>query len=129
MGVPPNRGAVRVLVVENDGAVARVLAVLLQHWGYEVEVAKDAGEALSAVSRSLPGAIVTDVSLPGLDGLQLTRALKSDPATRAVPVIAIDVEDAAGQQEALAAGCAGCVGKPLDTHRLLALLRVLAPVV
>lgn len=118
----------RILVVEKDSVVARVLAVLLQHWGYEVEVAKDAGEALSAVNRVLPAAIVTDVSLPGLDGLQLTRALKSDPATRAVPVIAIHVENAAAEEEAIAAGCAGCVGKPLDTHRLLALLRVLAPV-
>jgi two-component system cell cycle response regulator DivK len=117
----------RILVVESDGVLARVLTVLLQHWRFDVELARDSGEALSALGKALPAAIVTDVALSGLDGLQLTRALKLDPVTRAVPVIAIHAENAAQEQEAIAAGCAGCIGKPLDTHRLLALLRIVAP--
>jgi CheY-like chemotaxis protein len=117
----------RILLVESDDVLARVLTVLLQHWRYDVELARDSGEALSALGKGMPAAIVTDVALRGLDGLQLTRALKLDPLTRAVPVIAIQAEDAAQEQEAIAAGCAGCVGKPLDTHRLLALLSVVAP--
>jgi CheY-like chemotaxis protein len=107
--------------------IARVLSVLLKNWGYVVETAMDAGEARVAVSRGLPKAIITDVEPPELDGLQLTRVFKSDPATRGVPIIGIHAADGAAEQAALAAGCIGCVGKPLDTHRLLALLRVLAP--
>ncbi len=107
--------------------IARVLSVLLKNWGYVVETAMDAGEARVSVSRGLPAAIITDVEPPALDGLQLTRFFKSDPATRGVPIIGIHAADGVTEQAALAAGCIGCVGKPLDTHRLLALLRVLAP--
>jgi CheY-like chemotaxis protein len=117
----------RILFVENDAVAARVVAVLLETWGYAVETARDACEARAALSRGLPAAVVTDVEPPALDGLQLTRFLKSDPATRAVPIIGIHAVDKAAEQAALAAGCIGCVGKPLNTNRLLALLRVLAP--
>jgi CheY-like chemotaxis protein len=118
---------VPILLVENDAVVARVLTVLLERWQYAVAVARDAGEALSEVQKKMPAAIVTDVSLPGLDGLQLVRALKADAATRPVPIIAIHCGVPEQEQSAFAAGCAGSVGKPLDTHRLFALLRVLAP--
>jgi CheY-like chemotaxis protein len=117
----------RILFVENAAVAARDVSVLLETWGYEVETARNASEARRALSKGLPAAIVTDVEPPALDGLQLTRFLKSNPATRAVPIIGIHAVDHAAEQAALAAGCIGCVGKPLAPHRLLALLRVLAP--
>jgi len=117
----------RILLVQNDPVAARVVAVLFETWGYEVETARNASEARAALSKGLPAAIVTDVEPPALDGLQLTRFLKSDPATRAVPIIGIHAVDRAAEKAALEAGCIGCVGKPLDAHRLLALLRVLVP--
>jgi two-component system cell cycle response regulator DivK len=114
----------RVLIVESDTAVARALTVLLQHWGYQVETAADPIEALSATSRRLPAAIVGDVGLPGREGVLVARVLKADPATLAVPVIGIRAEDDSVVQAARTAGCVDCLREPLDTHQLLALLRL-----
>jgi len=115
----------RVLIVEDDAVQARLLKLLVEAWGYEVQTAGNAGEALTAVHEALPDAVVTDVEMPGLDGLQLTRVLKADPATRAVPVIVTSTRPV--EREAIAAGSAGFVSKPISPDRLLALLRVLAP--
>jgi CheY-like chemotaxis protein len=119
----------RLLMVKNDAVVARVVTVLLERWGYEVETVRGVAAALAAVGRKLPAVIVTDVGLLGLDddGLHVARALKADPATREVPIIAIQAGDDTVEQGALAAGCDAFVGRPLDTHRLLKLLRFLAP--
>jgi len=115
-----------ILIVEGDLVVAQQLDTLLWRWGYQARMARDAGQALAAVSESRPAAIVVEVDLDGLDGLQLTRALKSEAATREIPVIALSAADRG--QEAVAAGCAGFVRRPLDSYRLLALLRILAPI-
>lgn len=119
---------VPILFVENDAVMARVFTVLLERWGYEVELARNAGEALSALGQRRPAAILTDVELPGLDGLQLTRSIKANPTTRTIPIIAIHSGDRAAEEAVFAAGCTGAISRRVDTHRLLALLRVMAPV-
>jgi CheY-like chemotaxis protein len=117
----------RILLVESDPTVARALTVLLEHWGYQVETAEDAMAALSAVSRELPAAIVGDVAAPGRDGMRVARALKADPATSVVPIVAFRAESDSVVQWALTEGCVDCLREPLDTHRLLALLQQAVP--
>jgi CheY-like chemotaxis protein len=118
----------RILIAESDVVLARFLAVFFSHWGYETETVADGVDALVSVGRSPPAAVVTDLDLPDLDGLQFAAALKANLATRAIPIIAINAGDESELRAALAAGCAACLGKPLDTSQLLALLRAVAPI-
>jgi CheY-like chemotaxis protein len=118
----------RILIAESDAVLARTLAVLLGYWGYETETVSDGVDALVSVGRWQPAAVVAGLDLPDLDGLQLAGALKANLATRAIPLIAINAADERRMRAALDAGCAGCLGKPLDTNQLLALLRAVAPI-
>jgi CheY-like chemotaxis protein len=71
------------------------------------------------MNASKPDLILMDVQLPGQDGLALTRQLKADPATAAIPIIALTAHAMAGDQElALAAGCVGYITKPINTRTL-----------
>jgi CheY-like chemotaxis protein len=113
----------RILLVEPDETLARVLTVLLEYLGYQVEPASDEIEALRAVYHELPAAIVADAGPPARMGVNLARVLKADPATREVSVIGIEAEGEAAEGAALDAGCVACLRAPLDSQRLLSLLR------
>ena len=89
--------------------------------GYEVHTAADAEEALVLLGTVHPGLILMDLQLPGLDGLELTRRLKADRATRDIVVVALTAYAMQGdEQKALDAGCDGYVAKPIDTRLLAA---------
>lgn len=114
----------QILLVEDDPDVGEALTLLLEDAGYDVLLVTTGPVALAAC-RSRPfGLAMVDVSLPGgMDGLDLTRALKGDPRTRAVPVLLVSArahEDdvAAG----LASGAEGYVVKPFRPDRLLSLI-------
>lgn len=110
----------RVLIVE-DNLVNRELVVdLLEAAGYEVEEAEDGTQVLEAVKARRPDLILMDMQLPHVDGLDATRALKADPDTQAIPVVAVSAYAMNGDRERmLAAGCSGYIPKPLDTRRFL----------
>ena len=115
--------AVPILVVD-DGAANRKLArLLLEREGYEVVTAKDAETALELLRAFRPRLILTDVRLPGMDGLTLTRRLKADVGTKDIVIIALSAEAQHGDEErARVAGCAGYVTKPLDIPTLVAMV-------
>jgi two-component system alkaline phosphatase synthesis response regulator PhoP/two-component system response regulator VicR len=79
--------AKRILVVEDDGAVARLIQVNLERAGYEVELAGNGRGALTAVAQRRPDAVVLDVVMPVLDGFEVLRRLKADPDTSDIPVM------------------------------------------
>ena len=108
-----------VLVVEdNETNQMLTMAVLLRD-GYRVRPAGSADEALAIIGSEKPDIILMDLQLPGQDGLALTRALKVDPATAAIPVVAMTAHVMMGDEaQALAAGCAGYIAKPIDTRTL-----------
>ena len=108
-----------VLVVEdNETNQMLAMAVLLRD-GYRVRAAGSADEALSIIGSDRPDIILMDLQLPGQDGLAFTRALKVDPATAAIPVVAMTAHVMLGDEaQALAAGCAGYIAKPIDTRTL-----------
>ncbi len=77
----------RILIVDDSETVLNFLRAILEAEQYEVAAAADGTDALAMVHRALPDLIVTDSIMPGIDGFALLRALRSDAATEAVPVI------------------------------------------
>jgi CheY-like chemotaxis protein len=111
--------AVPVLIVDDSQVNLKLARVLLTAAGYDVHTAGDAEQALAAIRRSPPRLILMDVQLPGMDGLELTRRLKSDPATRNIPILALTAYAMEGDEiRARAAGCDGYISKPIDTRAL-----------
>jgi CheY-like chemotaxis protein len=77
----------RILVVDDSETVLNFLRTILEGEAYEVATATNGADGLAQVHQALPDLVVTDSIMPGLDGFGLLRALRSDPATEAVPVI------------------------------------------
>jgi len=119
------------LLVDDDAPIRRMLQRTLAAEGYDVEAAADGGAALAAVERSLPDAIVLDVTMPGLDGLAVTRRLRAKGLR--VPILLLTARDAVHERVAgLDAGADDYLVKPFDADelaaRVRALLRRTAPV-
>jgi CheY-like chemotaxis protein len=109
---------ITVLMVDDNEMNMQLQCDLLEVEGFRVLKAVTAEEALEYVRSELPDLILMDVSLPGMDGLAATRLLKQDTRTAAIPVVALTAQAMAGdEQQALRAGCAGYIGKPIDTRR------------
>jgi len=113
-----------VLVADDDRAVREALERALQLHGYEVALASDGDTALSAVDSRTPDAVVLDVMMPGLDGLDVTRRLRREG--NRIPILLLTARDAVGDRvEGLDAGADDYLPKPYDLEELLARLRAL----
>ena len=118
--------AAKILLVEDNEMNRDMLSRRLQRRGYEVLTAVDGESGLALTKSETPALVLMDMSLPGIDGWEATRQLKADPATRAIPVIALTAHAMAGDREqALAAGCDDFDIKPIDLDRLLGKIEVL----
>ena len=118
--------AAKILLVEDNEMNRDMLSRRLQRRGYEVLTAVDGESGLALTRSDAPALILMDMSLPGIDGWEATRQLKADPATRAIPVIALTAHAMAGDREqALAAGCDDFDIKPIDLDRLLGKIEAL----
>jgi CheY-like chemotaxis protein len=112
----------RILVIE-DVEFNRDLVVQLLEDDYEVLTATDGAEGLARAERERPDLILVDLSLPVIDGWELTRRLKADSALRRIPVIALSAHAMAGDEErARQSGCDDYLAKPLDERLLFAKL-------
>ena len=112
-------GADKILIVDDNPTNLKLVAYLMQQHGYAVETAFDATSALAAIATAPPALILMDLQMPGIDGLELTRRLKADAATKDITIIAVTAYAMKGDQEkALAAGCDDYVTKPIDTRAL-----------
>lgn len=108
-----------ILVVDDNPSNLKLVRVLLQAKGYAVTTAADADEALASLRAARPRLILMDLQLPGVDGLELTRRLKADPATRDIPILALTAYAMKGDAaKAAEAGCDGYVTKPVDVEAL-----------
>ncbi len=108
-----------VLIVDDNATNLKLARVVLTTAGYDARTAVDAASALETLKTFKPQVILMDIQMPGMDGLTLTRRLKSDPATRDIVVIALTAYAMKGDDEkALASGCAGYITKPINTRRL-----------
>lgn len=109
----------RVLIVDDNPTNLKLVSYLVKSHGHDVATASDAEAALDSIANQRPTLILMDLQLPGIDGLELTRRLKADPATRSIPIIALTAYAMKGDLEkALAAGCDDYVTKPIDTRTL-----------
>ena len=114
----------RILVVEDDAALREILREMLVAERYAVDVAEDGREALARVYRERPDLIVTDLQMPGLDGLELLGKLRRDLATCQIPVIFLTVvENLDAEAKALDLGADDYLGKPVERSRLLSRIR------
>jgi len=113
-----------VLVVDDNSQNLKLVRVLLRTEGYDVRTAVDAEAALGELEAFMPRLILMDLQLPGMDGLELTRRLKADPARCNISIIAVTAYAMKGDEEkARAAGCDAYVAKPIDIETLPRMVR------
>lgn len=111
--------ASRILIVDDNPTNLKLASDVLECAGFEVLRAEDAEKALAVIQLTVPDLVLMDIALPGMDGLTLTRQLKSEPSTRDVRVIALTAFAMKGdEQKAREAGCDGYITKPIDTRAL-----------
>lgn len=118
------RGKPRVLLVDDDPVIVRLLQVNFRLEGFEIDTASTGGEALRRIAERLPDVVVLDVMMPGIDGWGVYEKIKQDPQARDVPVIFLS---ALAQDEHLQRGYAlgvdGYVTKPFDPAHLVQVVR------
>ena len=115
-----------VMVVEDCRDARGMLKVLLEVEGYRVVEAPHGGEAVRIAARLLPDLILMDIDLPVLDGYAATRLIHARPELPQLPVVAMSAHtEQRWRQEAMAAGCAAFVTKPLDLRQFGALIEQL----
>jgi CheY-like chemotaxis protein len=109
----------RILIVEDNEMNRDMLSRRLERGGHTVTLAVCAEDGIAAVRRDRPDLVLMDISLPDRDGLDATRELKADEATRAIPIFALTAHAMQTDRDAaLAAGCDEFETKPVDYARL-----------
>jgi two-component system, cell cycle response regulator DivK len=111
-----------VLLVEDNPHNRKIFSGMLVHSGFAVVEAEDGHHALEAVAEGnpLPDVILMDLSIPGVDGWEVTRRLKADGRTKAVPIIALTAHAMRGDEErARAAGCDHYLAKPISPKKVV----------
>ena len=105
----------RVLIIDDTPATVELTAFVLEAAAFLVRSASDATTAMLQAQLFEPDVILMDVQMPGVDGLELTRRLKRDPATRHIVVVAFTAFAMSGDEGRMrAAGCDGYIAKPFD---------------
>ena len=113
----------KVLIVEDNPANMTLAIFLLESAGHSVISATDAEAGLTLARNQQPHLILMDIQLPGMDGLEATRLLKQDDATRDIPVLALTALAMKGDEQRIrAAGCDGYISKPLAYKDFLAVV-------
>lgn len=109
-----------ILLVEDIEENREIYRIILEHHGHEVIEASDGEMALRAAREHLPDLILMDISIPGIDGLEVTRRLKEEEATKGIPIVALTAH-AYPQDRARAesVGCDGYLSKPLGPRELV----------
>ena len=115
----------KVLYIEDNDDNVYMLKMRLELLGeFEVVAAEDGEKGCDMAATERPDVILMDLEMPGIDGWEATRRLKSNPDTRHIPVIALSAHALAGAREkALAAGCDEFDTKPIEFDRLVATMR------
>jgi len=111
--------AKRLLVVDDDPGLLLAVSDTLRAEGYDVATARRGADALVRVAETLPDLIISDIRMPGMDGYQLVRNLRSNARTRLVPIVFLSAKDeTADRIEGFRTGVDAYVTKPFDSEEL-----------
>jgi two-component system, cell cycle response regulator DivK len=117
-----------VLYVEDNEYNRKIVRQLLRRTSYRLVEAPDGEAALNLVRQERPDLVLMDVQLPRMSGLDVTRALRAEPATADLPIIVVTSFALSGDdQRAMAAGASGYLAKPYSPRDLLAIIRKFLP--
>ena len=116
----------RILIVEDEPAIAELIAINLRHAGFEVTIAGDAEQAQASLDQVLPHLVILDWMLPGTSGHSLARQWRAAPRTRELPIIMLTARaEEADKVSGLDAGADDYLAKPFSINELLARIRAL----
>jgi len=115
----------KVLIVDDSEAFRRLNAEILKMDGHQVLMARDGRETLDLVRSERPDVILLDIMMPGLDGFDVCRELKGDPATRDTMVVMVTALSESARYRAIQAGADGYVTKPITSREMRDLVRTL----
>ncbi len=114
----------RVLVVDDNEMFIEMTRFVLSAAAYTVETSPDAASAMVAIPVFMPDLILMDIQMPVMDGIELTRRLKADPATKHIVIVAFTAYAMKGDEHGLkAAGFDGYIGKPVNVETLASEVR------
>ena len=116
-----------ILVVEGQKDNRQIIRDTLAGSDYQITEAEDGEQALAAVAKQRPDLILMGIQLPIMDGYEVARRIKADPALRSIPIIAVTSFALDGEQTARAAGCDGYVPEPYSPRQLLAKIQQCMP--
>jgi len=120
--------APRVLIVDDNAMNVELVMFVLGSAAFEVASAANASQAILQINAFRPDLILMDVQMPDVDGMELTRQIKADPATRDITVVAFTAYAMKGDEARMrAAGCDGYISKPIDVARFAAQIRACLP--
>jgi two-component system, OmpR family, alkaline phosphatase synthesis response regulator PhoP len=118
--------APRLLLVDDEPDLLDLLRYTLQQAGFDVETARDGAEALTLARTSPPELIVLDVMMPGMSGLEVCQAIRSDPGMREIPILMLTARSAEpDEMQGLEAGADDYVAKPVSPRLLVSRIRAL----
>jgi DNA-binding NarL/FixJ family response regulator len=113
----------RLLVVDDEAKLLRAVAATLREEGYDVATARSGSDALVHINASIPDLVVSDIRMPGMDGHQLARALRSNPRTALIPIVFLTAKDEREDRIAgFRTGVDAYLTKPFDPEELLAVV-------
>ena len=108
-----------VLIVEDNADNRDIYSTILRHRGFVVMEAENGEDGVRMAREHLPAVVLMDVAMPGMNGWEATKLLKADPATAAIPVIAVTAYAMdADRRKAAEAGCDGYLAKPVEPRRV-----------
>lgn len=114
----------KALTVDDSKTMRDMVSFTLKGAGFEVKEAGDGKEALVALSGFKPDVIITDLNMPNMNGFELIRALRADPAHKFTPILMLTTEgDDTKKAEGKAAGATGWVVKPFAPDKLIAVVK------
>ena len=118
----------RVLIVEDDELLLRLMKLKFEQSGYVVETAPDGASALAQIRKNKPDVVITELMLPKMDGFQLMREMETNNGELATRVIVISFRNgAADRLQALKLGAIDFISKPLSLHELEARVKMACP--
>ena len=117
----------RALVVDDSKSVRMMVVYMLRRGGFEVVDAESAADGLRQLDTVPVDLVITDLNMPGMDGLQFIRAVRARPTGGALPALLMTTNPAESMEQARAAGASGCLVKPIRLDDLLHTINRLLP--